>query len=721
MGEEQKKQLEQQLWNIANALRGKMDADEFRDYILGFIFYKYLSEKMEDYANKILAEDEITYLELQNSDEAEEFFEAIKEESIEKLGYFLKPNELFGQVAKRGGGESNNFILEDLTQILRNIEQTTMGHESEDDFVHLFEDLDLTSTKLGKSEEAKNSLIVKVLTHLDTINFELKNHDRDVLGDAYEYLIGQFAAGAGKKAGEFYTPQQVSKILAKIVTTGRSRLKSVYDPTCGSGSLLLRVAKEVEVSSFYGQEMNRTTYNLARMNMIMHDVHYRAFDIKQEDTLEYPQHIEERFEAIVANPPFSAKWSANKLHLSDDRFSQYGKLAPSSKADFAFVQHMIHHLDDHGTMAVVLPHGVLFRGAAEGHIRKYLIEDRNYLDAVIGLPANIFYGTSIPTCILVFKKCREDSDCVLFIDASNHFEKVKNQNLLRAEDIEKIVTTYREREAEEKYAHLATLDELKENDYNLNIPRYVDTFEEEEPVDLEAVSEYLSEMDKLSKENDKVLFAYCEELNLPKPMGNNISLLQAYKKGVMQKIFSQEIRFRDDNGGEFGDWVERRLKELLDYEQPTKYIVENTEYSNEYKTPVLTAGKTFILGYIDEKEGIYTKKPVIIFDDFTTSNHYVDFDFKIKSSAMKLLTSKGKHINLKFLYESMQMLHFPIGEHKRYWISEYSYLKTKLPCIEEQTKIANFLSSIDQKIEQVTQQVEESKKFKKGLLQQMFV
>ena len=518
MSEEQKKALEQQLWNIANTLRGKMDADEFRDYILGFIFYKYLSEKMEDYANEILVEDGITYFEISGSEDEEDYIDAIKEESIEKLGYFLRPEELFSKVAARGNSNIDNFILEDLTGILRNIEQTTMGTESEDDFNDLFSDMDLTSNKLGKTVEAKNSLIVQVLTHLDKINFELKNHDRDVLGDAYEYLIGQFAAGAGKKAGEFYTPQQVSSILAKIVTVGKSKLKSVYDPTCGSGSLLLRVAKEVnDVSNFYGQELNRTTYNLARMNMIMHDVHYRKFNIKQEDTLEHPQHLEDRFEAIVANPPFSAKWSANDLFLSDDRFSQYGKLAPSSKADFAFVQHMIHHLDENGTMAIVLPHGVLFRGAAEGHIRKYLIEDRNYLDAVIGLPANIFYGTSIPTSILVFKKCREDSDNVLFIDASNEFEKVKNQNYLTTDNIEKIVDTYASRTEIEKYSHLASMDEIRENDYNLNIPRYVDTFEEEEAIDLDSVSSQLQALDSEMTNTDATISKFCDELGIAKP------------------------------------------------------------------------------------------------------------------------------------------------------------------------------------------------------------
>jgi type I restriction enzyme M protein len=339
-----------------------------------------------------------------------------------------------------------------------------------------------------------------------------------VLGDAYEYLIGQFASGAGKKAGEFYTPQEVSKILAKIVTTGKQKLKSVYDPTCGSGSLLLRVAREVkDVAMFYGQEMNRTTYNLARMNMILHGVHYRKFDIKQEDTLENPQHIELQFEAIVANPPFSANWSANPLFTSDDRFSQYGKLAPSSKADFAFVQHMIYHLAENGTMAIVLPHGALFRGGAEQHIRKYLIEDRNYLDAVIGLPANIFYGTSIPTCIMVFKKCRENPDDVLFIDASNDFDKVKTQNILREEHIEKIVSTYRNRTETEKYSKRATLPEIVTNDYNLNIPRYVDTFEAETSIDINAIAHDLKALETEMKATDNEIAKFCKELNISTP------------------------------------------------------------------------------------------------------------------------------------------------------------------------------------------------------------
>ncbi|MDV3824155.1 type I restriction-modification system subunit M [Elizabethkingia anophelis] len=520
MSEEQKRQLQQQLWNIANTLRGKMDADEFRDYILGFIFYKYLSEKIHFTANKILLDsgEDIDYASVdENSESGKEIVNAIYEEVVVDLGYFLKPSELFSNVAKKGYQKEegkSNFILPELSKILTNIEQSTLGTNSEDDFEHLFEDLDLTSSKLGKTEEEKNTLISKVLYHLDDIDFNLSDTNADVLGDAYEYLIAQFASGAGKKAGEFYTPQQVSTILARIVTSRKSQLKSVYDPTCGSGSLLLRVAREAKVSDFYGQEMNRTTYNLARMNMILHGVNYSNFDIRQEDTLEKPQHLYKTFDAIVANPPFSAKWSANELHLLDERFSQYGKLAPSSKADFAFIQHMIHHLDENGIMAVVMPHGVLFRGAAELVIRKYLIKEKNYLDAVIGLPANIFFGTSIPTCILIFKKCREADEDILFIDASKEFEKQKNQNVLLNEHIDKIVDTYQNRTVIEKFSHKATLQEVADNDYNLNIPRYVDTFEEEEEIDIQAVMAEIKELEAKRSQLDSEIEVYLKELGL---------------------------------------------------------------------------------------------------------------------------------------------------------------------------------------------------------------
>jgi type I restriction enzyme M protein len=512
-------ELKQLLWRLADTLRGKMDADDFRDYILGFIFYKYLSERMEDQANKDLKPDKLVYSDLKTPKLRKTFLKDVKESSLNALGYFLEPEELFRELAERGNaGGKANFILHDLTRILTHIEQSTMGTASEEEFSNLFEDLDLASSKLGKSESAKNELIVKIINQLNEIDFDVHNTERDVLGDAYEYLIGKFASGAGKKAGEFYTPQQVSTVLSRIVTTGKTKLKNVYDPTCGSGSLLLRVAKEVKsVGKIYGQESNPTTYNLCRMNMIMHNKRYNEFEIKNEDTLERPQHLDMRFEAIVANPPFSAEWSASPLFMTQDRFASYGRLAPKSTADFAFVQHMIHHLADNGTMACVLPHGVLFRGGAEGHIREYLIKEKNYLDAIIGLPANIFYGTGIPTCIMVVKKKREHSDNVLFIDASQHFEKVKTQNFLRPQDIDKIVDTYKARTAEDKYSYVASLKEIADNDYNLNIPRYVDTFEEEEAVNLKAVAKDLKQLDADMKATDATIEKFCKELGIDAP------------------------------------------------------------------------------------------------------------------------------------------------------------------------------------------------------------
>ncbi|WMZ76710.1 type I restriction-modification system subunit M [Staphylococcus pseudintermedius] len=506
---QQQAELHKKLWAIANDLRGNMDASEFRNYILGLIFYRFLSEKAEAEVAEALSGEDMTYEEAWADPE---YREDLKGELLFTVGYYIEPQDLFSTMVKEI--ENQRFDIEHLAQAIRKVETSTLGQNSEEDFIGLFSDMDLSSTRLGNTVKDRTALLSKVMVNLADLPFVHSDMEIDMLGDAYEFLIGRFAANAGKKAGEFYTPQQVSKILAQIVTLGKDKLRNVYDPTCGSGSLLLRVGKETKVYRYYGQESNNTTYNLARMNMLLHNVRYENFDIQNDDTLENPAFLGEQFDAVVANPPYSAKWSADSKFNDDDRFSGYGKLAPKSKADFAFIQHMVHYLDDEGTMAVVLPHGVLFRGAAEGVIRQYLIEEKNYLDAVIGLPANIFYGTSIPTCILVFKKCRKADQDVLFIDASNAFEKGKNQNHLTDEHVDKIINTYKNRATIDKYSYAATLLEIEDNDYNLNIPRYVDTFEEEAPIDLDQVQQDIANIDNDIAQIEQDIEGYLKELGV---------------------------------------------------------------------------------------------------------------------------------------------------------------------------------------------------------------
>lgn len=524
MSEEQKKLLEKQLWAVADTLRGRMNADEYKNYILGFIFYKYLSEKLTKFVDEKLLRGEGTEFTKidENTNEGKAYLKDIKDDCVEELGFFLKPKEIFSYLVKKGKGEINNednFILEDLKNVLNKIEQTSAGTDSEEDFKGLFEDIILTSPKLGSGEKQKNATIVEVLSLLSEIDFQLEDSKSDLLGDAYEYLIGEFAAGAGKKGGEFYTPAQVSRLLSQIVVGDKKRIKSVYDPSCGSGSLLLRIGDYSQVSTYFGQELNPTTYNLARMNMILHGVHFDRFKIKQGDTLTDDLNPDLKAEAIVANPPFSAKWKSDTdpVLSNDIRFSQYGRLAPKSAADYAFVTHMIYHLADNGNMAVVLPHGALFRSGAEGQIRKYIIEKQNYLDAVIGLPANLFYGTSIPATIMVFKKCRKQDEDILFIDASREFEKGKNQNKLTDDNIKKILETYQNRIEIEKYSHRTSMEEIKENEYNLNIPRYVDTFEEETEIDINAVAKEIKDLKVKQIDLEKDLAKFCEELEIEKP------------------------------------------------------------------------------------------------------------------------------------------------------------------------------------------------------------
>ena len=508
------------LWEMANKLRGTMNASEYKNYILPFMFYRYLSENQDEYLKANGLED---FYEVTTEEEKEDYLEEISK----GIGYAIDPAYTWNKIVSKI--ENHKIKASDFQDMFDSFNTNAKRNElAEADFANVFSDVNLGDTRLGSSTNERAKALNDIVVMINEFTFK-DDSGRDVLGDVYEYLIGQFAANAGKKGGEFYTPHEVSQILAKIVTIdaeGAGSQFRVYDPTMGSGSLLLTVQKELphgdEAGSvdFYGQELNTTTYNLARMNLMMHGVNYRNMELKRADTLDADWPFDEKdgaqiplkFDAVVANPPYSQNWNIKDVDREKDtRFKGYG-VAPASKADYAFVLHGLYHLDKAGTMAIVLPHGVLFRGASEGKIRKNII-DNNLLDAVIGLPANLFYGTSIPTCVLVFKgrEARQNKD-VLFIDASNDFEKGKNQNKLTPDNINKIIDTYRNRENVEKYSHVASLAEIKENDYNLNIPRYVDTFEEEEVIPLSEVAQELTEVKAEIESSYQSLFGLLNEL-----------------------------------------------------------------------------------------------------------------------------------------------------------------------------------------------------------------
>ncbi|HDR6245955.1 TPA: type I restriction-modification system subunit M [Bacillus cereus] len=500
--------LNSKLFSAADNLRSKMDASEYKNYLLGLIFYKYLSDKLLEKVVEIADESPEEY----NTQEKQTGLyrnlladEDIKNDLIETLvdtlGYDIEPEYLFNVLTNHA--KQNTFQLNDLNKAF--IDLSTKY----DQFNGLFDDVDLKSKKLGSDDQQRNITITEVLKKLNDV--DVLGHNGDVIGDAYEFLIGQFASEAGKKAGEFYTPYEVSDMMARIAAMGQEdkKLFSVFDPTMGSGSLMLNIRNYInhpDSVKYHGQELNTTTYNLAKMNLILHGVDKEDMRLRNGDTLnkDWPTDEPYTFDSVLMNPPYSANWSSDDTFLDDSRFNRYGKLAPKSKADFAFLLHGFYHLKDSGTMAIVLPHGVLFRGAAEGVIRKKLLEDGS-IDAVIGMPANLFFGTSIPTAVIILKKNRTTRD-VLFIDASNEFTKGKNQNKLSKENIDKIVETYKRREDVEKYAHIATFDEIKENDFNLNIPRYVDNFEKEAPVDMAAVGSTIKDIRKEKAELESSLY-----------------------------------------------------------------------------------------------------------------------------------------------------------------------------------------------------------------------
>ena len=498
--QQQAAELSSQIWSICNDLRGGMDANEFRNYILGTIFYRYLSERTEMYMQDILKEDQISY---ETAFADAKFRPIVEKWSIDHLGYIIRPQNLFRELYRRivkPANDADKFSIEDYERAVNELTGSTLGQKSEKAFEGLFNDMRLQDTRLGDTVSERTDKIGKVISKIGDLDMDLQDQQFDILGTAYMILIGLFQSGAGKKGGEFFTPVGPSTLCATLASIGLDEAKTVGDCTCGSCSMLLDIRKHLttgKIGHYYGQENNPTTYNLARMNMLMHGIAYQKFDINKGDTLINDTYGDElKLTVQVCNPPYSLKWDANPKYLDDPRYSGVGKLAPKSHADLAFVQHMVYHMDEQdGRVAVLLPHGVLFRGGAEEDIRKYLIRDLNRVDAIIGLPANLFHGTGIPVIVMVLKSNRYgNKDNILFIDASKEYKAGKNQNELTDENIQKIIDTYVNRVDVPKYAHVATMEEIRVNDWNLNIPRYVDTAEEEEEIDIVKVKAELAEI-----------------------------------------------------------------------------------------------------------------------------------------------------------------------------------------------------------------------------------
>ncbi len=509
--EQERDELHRAIWAIADELRGAVDGWDFKNYVLGTMFYRYISENITNYINEGEIEAGNTNFDFaqMSDDDAEEAREGL----VQEKGFFILPSELFCNVRAKAKDDEN--LNETLEKVFRHIEESAKGSESESDFSGLFDDFDVNSNKLGSSVVKRNEKLCKLLDGVADMNLgDVKNHDIDAFGDAYEYLMTMYASNAGKSGGEFFTPADVSELLTRLGTVGKTEINKVYDPACGSGSLLLKAEKvlgrDKVRNGFYGQEINITTYNLCRINMFLHDIGFDKFNIACEDTLIAPAHWDdEPFELIVSNPPYSIKWDGNDnpLLINDPRFAPAGVLAPKSKADLAFIMHSLSWLASNGTAAIVCFPGIMYRGGAEKKIRKYLV-DNNFIDCVIQLPSNLFFGTSIATCIMVLKKNKVDNR-TLFIDATNECIKVTNNNKLTQENMDKIVDCFANRTETEHFSHLATYEEVEENDYNLSVSTYVEAKDTREKIDIvklnAEIKEIVTREEALRKAIDEII------------------------------------------------------------------------------------------------------------------------------------------------------------------------------------------------------------------------
>ncbi len=500
--EQEREELHRAIWAIADDLRGAVDGWDFKSYVLGTMFYRYISENIASYINQ--GEVDAGNPDFRYEDMSDAEAEQAREGLVQEKGFFILPSELFCNVRAKAANDEN--LNETLETVFRHIEESAKGSSSEGQFAGLFDDYDVNSNKLGATVAKRNEKLVKLLNGVADMNLgDVKEHDIDAFGDAYEYLMTMYASNAGKSGGEFFTPADVSELLTRLGTVGKKEINKVYDPACGSGSLLLKAEKvlgrDAVRNGFFGQEINITTYNLCRINMFLHDIEFDKFDIACEDTLTNPQHWDdEPFELIVSNPPYSIKWAGdeNPLLINDPRFAPAGVLAPKSKADLAFIMHSLAWLASNGTAAIVCFPGIMYRGGAEQKIRKYLV-DNNFIDCIIQLPSNLFFGTSIATCIMVLKKGKTDNK-VLFIDASSECVKVTNNNKLTPENINKIVDTFAQRAEEAHFSHLVEYSEVQENDYNLSVSTYVEAKDTREKIDIVKLNAEIAQI--VARENE---------------------------------------------------------------------------------------------------------------------------------------------------------------------------------------------------------------------------
>lgn len=494
--EQERDELHRAIWAIADELRGAVDGWDFKNYVLGTMFYRYISENLAHYINQ--GEHEAGNADFDYARMPDDEAEEAKEGLVNEKGFFILPSELFSNVCSKADTDEN--LNETLERIFKHIEESAMGSESESDFAGLFDDFDVNSNKLGSTVAKRNERLAKLLHGVADMNLgSVKDHDIDAFGDAYEYLMTMYASNAGKSGGEFFTPADVSELLTRLGTVGKTRINKVYDPACGSGSLLLKaekvLGKEAVTNGFYGQEINITTYNLCRINMFLHDIGFDKFDIACDDTLTSPQHWDdEPFELIVSNPPYSIKWAgdSNPLLINDPRYAPAGVLAPKSKADMAFIMHSLSWLAPNGTAAIVCFPGIMYRGGAEKKIRKYLV-DNNFVDCIIQLPSNLFFGTSIATCIMVLKKGKSDNTTI-FIDATKECIKVTNNNRLTEDNLQKIVSAFARREEIKHFSHVASYEEIAENDYNLSVSTYVEAEDTREVIDIKKLNAEIEEI-----------------------------------------------------------------------------------------------------------------------------------------------------------------------------------------------------------------------------------